>query len=176
MAKPGEDSLVRRLRDLRAASHGSAMGVSEGRRPRSASESNQTGIDSGEVIGGVPEPSDLVTRVVALGLERARQSRVKPARDLSLAEEIDTQARLIRSVQKGIAKVTIAWDQILVGSGLPDELLARVSVKSYRRGILTIRVRDSGTQYLLARFLRAGGEAKLARLAPVVVSKVKLVM
>ncbi|MBC7773244.1 MAG: hypothetical protein H7210_12165 [Pyrinomonadaceae bacterium] len=175
MAISAENALVKRLRDLQAARQGSATGGFAAAASL-ASGSNRTRSNADADLAGVAPPSDLVTQLAALALTRTRQDRVKPSRDLSLAEEIDTQARLIRSVQKGIAKVSIAWDQILAGSGLPDELLARATVKSYRRGVLTIRVRDSTTQYLLARFLRAGGESRLARLAPVVVSRVKLVM
>lgn len=171
MAKGADESLVKRLRELRAARGGGGMPGGSGKASRARHDER----DPGGVSASEPT-TDLAGRMAALGVERARQDRVRPTRDLSLADEIDTQARLIRSVQKGISKAAIAWDQVLAGSGLPDELLARVMVKSYRRGVLTIRVRDSGTQYLLARFLRAGGEAKLARLAPVVVNKVKLVM
>jgi len=168
MPAQDQDSLVERLRRLRAA-----RGISDGDGRRGLTRNSLAKAEKQSPDHTLIDPS---ARAAVLSLDRARHARVRPAHDFSLAVEVDTQARLIRSVQKGLTRASVAWDRVLGGCGLSVELLSNVQVKSYRRGILTIRVRDSATKYLLARFLRSGGEASLARLAPVVVTRVKLVM
>jgi hypothetical protein len=55
-------------------------------------------------------------------------------------------------------------------------MIERMRVVSFRAGVLTVRVSDASTKYAMDRFLRAGGEAALARLSPATLRRVKLVL
>jgi len=159
MAAPSPDSLAARLRALRLERGGPAY--SPPAQPSSQAKSPAADPDAAPAI---------------LGINLARAARVRPPRDLSAARDFDETARLIRTMQRGVTRSAVAWDQLLTQSGLDPVIAAAARVRSFRRGVLTVEVADSGAKYILARFLRAGGEARLARLAPVALHKVRLVM
>jgi len=159
-------ALLRSLQELRAAKGWPGVGQV------SRSPKHDVGVRD-----AASEPvDDPEKRHLLLALTRTRQLRVKGERNLSVAHEIDEQARLIRSVQRGMTGVSVAWEMLLAQSGLPREVGEATRIRSFRRGVLTIQVRDASTKYNLSRFLRSGGEARLAKLAPVALTKVRLVM
>ena len=62
-----------------------------------------------------------------------------------------------------------AWDEIV-----PAPLAARCLSLALTRGVLTVKTSDASTRFELDRFLRCGGEAKLARAAKIAIRKIKL--
>lgn len=114
-------------------------------------------------------------RLAVVALARARAARCRAARDTSITPEIAAQATLIRTIQRGITSTSVAWDRLLQQSGVGEHLMAAARVRSFRRGVLTIQVRDASARYELGRLLRAGGEQRLSRLSPAPVHRVKLV-
>jgi hypothetical protein len=112
----------------------------------------------------------------AAGLERLREKRVKPSRDLTVRAVLDGELRRVRQVERSARSAAGAWGQLLETAGLSAELVERTKVVSFRFGVLTVRVSDAPTKYAVDRFLRGGGEAALARLAAATLRRVKLVM
>lgn len=104
-------------------------------------------------------------------LERLRQRRVKPARDVALTPIISDESRLLRRTQKALAGIAAAWDQ-----SVPAELAGRTVLVSLARGVLTVRVRDAAARFALDRFLRNGGEQTLIHASSTSVRKVKVVI
>src|SRR5262249_34595854 len=110
------------------------------------------------------------------GLERIRSRRLRPERDLSLRDIFDGELRRVRSAARATTGAAGAWEELLATSGLPPGLRERTRVVSFRHGVLTVRAADASTKYAVDRFMRAGGEAALARLAPATLRRVKIVL
>ncbi len=58
----------------------------------------------------------------------------------------------------------------------PAELIARTAITGLNRGELRVAVADSATMYTLDRYLRAGGEAELARASTAPIYRVRLAL
>lgn len=112
----------------------------------------------------------------AAQLQRIRGNRVKPERDLTMRSQLDSQLRQIRQIERSAVNAAQAWDRLLEQAGLQANLLARTKVVSFRFGVLTVRASDASTKYAVDRFLRAGGENALARLASTTLRRVKLIL
>ncbi len=104
-------------------------------------------------------------------LERLRQRRVKPARDVAMTPIISEEARLLRRTQRSLAGIAAAWDTVV-----PKELAGKAVLVSLSRGVLTVRVRDAAGRFALDRFLRGGGERAILQSGPTGVRKVKVVV
>ncbi len=111
-----------------------------------------------------------------IGLERLCQFRAHRDRDFSLRQIFSDQIRELRRADRASTGTARAWDKLFAEAGLAENLLLRTKVESMRNGVLTIRVTDAPTRYAIERFLRAGGEAALARLAPTTLRRVKLML
>lgn len=112
----------------------------------------------------------------AAALDRLRANRVPPPRDLRLTSLLDSEMRRVRPAHRAASSAVSAWDELLGRAGMPPGLLTRTRVVSFRNGVLTVRAADASTKYAVDRFLRAGGEAALARLASTTLRRVKLVL
>ncbi len=163
MAKRPEPSLAARLESIRV--------LRVGRAASSVSRSEDEPPSAPSTDGG----ADMDRRTAIVGVQQARRARVPAPRELSIAHEVDTQARLIRSVQKGLVASGVAWERVLTDCGVSDFLVSSARIRSFRRGVLTIQVRDASARYELSRFLRSGGEARVARAARVALHTIKLV-
>ena len=113
---------------------------------------------------------------MAAGLERVRSNRRIPPRDVSMLAALDAEIRRIRQIQRAAVGASNAWDQLLASAGVAPELVERMRIVSFRAGVLTVRVSDASTKYAMDRFLRAGGQAALARLSPTTLRRVKLML
>jgi hypothetical protein len=103
-------------------------------------------------------------------LRRLRGFRNRPERDLSIVAAVRGAERDALKKHKALGGVGAAWEQIVPGS-----LKERVHVVSLARGVLTIRAADGVTKFELDRFLRSGGEARLARAAAVAIKRTRIV-
>jgi hypothetical protein len=99
-----------------------------------------------------------------------RGFRNRPERDLSIAAAVHDAERDARKKHKALGGVGAVWAQVV-----PAGLAARAHVVSLARGVLTIRAADGVTRFELDRFLRAGGEARLARAAAVAIKRTRIV-
>lgn len=104
-------------------------------------------------------------------LERLRERRVRPARDIALTPIVSDESRLLRRTQKALAGIAAAWDQTV-----PAELAGKAVLVSLSRGVLTVRMRDAAARFALDRFLRGGGEQALIHAVTASVRKVKVVV
>jgi hypothetical protein len=64
-----------------------------------------------------------------------------------------------------------AWDAVV-----PRTLAARCRLQTFSRGVLTVRAADASARFELDRFLRAGGEAALARRGSAALKRLKIVI
>lgn len=125
---------------------------------------------------GFKGPRDGSPAASAAGLQRLRDNRVTPSRDVSMLPALDHELRRVRQIERSAVGTANAWDSLLANAGLPGEMAARLRVVSFRAGVLTVRAADASTKYAMDRFLRGGGEAALARLTPTTLRRVKLVL
>lgn len=93
-----------------------------------------------------------------LGVARTRQARVRPARELSIATDMDATLRELRKVQRAVGGVAKAWREVV-----PPELAERCRLVGISRGTLEVVVPDAPTRFALDRFLRSGGERSLVQ-------------
>lgn len=102
-------------------------------------------------------------------LKRLRDVRSKPAPTLAIEAEMTRQATEFRRLQRGLGPLAAAWSEIV-----PPDLAGRTALVGVSRGVLTVRVEDSGVMHELARLLRSGAEDFLIRRSPVPLRRVKL--
>lgn len=107
---------------------------------------------------------------LAAELERLRSRRVRRDRAPEAGVLFAAQARELAKQQKRLGGVAGAWAEVC-----PPELIERTTILSLSRGVLTIGVPDAAARFELDRFLRAGAERELIRLAPATVRTVRLV-
>jgi len=93
-----------------------------------------------------------------------------PRGDASIRKEMGKLAVEVKALSRATEGIGAVWT-----GAAPAELAGRVVVVAIRRGVLTLRPDSSSTRYELDRWLRAGGEQRLISLAPVTLSRVKLV-
>lgn len=105
-----------------------------------------------------------------LRLEALRKGRVWPERDGSIGAMFRERGAELERLEKRLGGVSRAWQSVC-----PPDLLARTSVRSLLRGVLTIGVEDAATRFELDRLLRSGAERVFVRACPTTVRKVKLV-
>lgn len=103
-------------------------------------------------------------------LANLRRWRNRSERDLSIAAEVEAQARAARAQARGVDAARAA-----VGSVVPDGLRAGARVVSLRRGVLTLEAPDPASLYAMDRWLRNGGEGRIRESAPAV-ARVRLVL
>ena len=102
-------------------------------------------------------------------LARLRGYRTRPERDLSVAADLDRLVKDATRRSKAVGGIGRAWD-----ATVPEALRARSAIVTYRAGVLTVRCADAAARFGLDRFLRSGGEAEVARLAPAALKRIKL--
>jgi hypothetical protein len=106
-------------------------------------------------------PDDLIRRM--------REHRVRPERDLSMAEVFGGREREARKSQRRFGAVAEAWLEVV-----PREVGEAAVLTSLSRGVLTVRVGDAPARFRLDRWLRAGGELELVKRSPVSVRRVRV--
>jgi hypothetical protein len=105
------------------------------------------------------------------GLQRLRDARVRPPRNLSLAPDMDRAIREAASQRRSTGGCADAWSRII-----PPALLAKTSLEGVSKGVLTVRVPDASTRFELDRFLRSGGQKQLVSACRANLSRVRLVV
>lgn len=89
-------------------------------------------------------------------IERLRELRQKPQRNLSIEGIIRSTAENARKTQKRLGSIINLWEQLV-----PAELAARTRIQHIRGGTLHVNVDSSSTAYDLDRLLRDGLEGEL---------------
>lgn len=101
-----------------------------------------------------------------ISLARLREIRVPRSRDQTLARDLDQLAGDLAKRQRAGSGGDRAWETA------PDEIRGLGTPAGVSRGVLTIRTADSGSRFLVDRWLRSGGEAQLIRAAKVGIRRV----
>lgn len=89
-------------------------------------------------------------------IERLRELRQRPQRDLSIASIIRRTADAAQKSQKRLGSIIELWEALV-----PRELAARTRLEHIRGGLLHVSVDSSATAYELDRLLREGLEREL---------------
>lgn len=89
-------------------------------------------------------------------LTRLRTHRNRPDPDLSLTTLLGTEMRKHRNATRAVGGVGQAWAEIV-----PGELADKAVVVRWRKGILTVRVRDAASMYRINQWLASGGISRL---------------
>ncbi len=104
-------------------------------------------------------------------LQRIRDARVRPPRNLSLAPDMDRAIRQAAQLRRATGGCADAWSRIV-----PEPLLSKTSLEGISKGVLTVRVPDSSTRFDLDRFLRSGAQKQLVSACRANLSRVRLVV
>lgn len=111
--------------------------------------------------------ADRELREAAAAIERVRSLRVRPGPDRRASGAVEAlRASLGRRVRETGGMVE-AWRAVV-----PDGLGARTAVGGFKGGVVTIEVPDTGTRYLVERWLRGGGAHVFRGCAPATVRRV----
>lgn len=102
-------------------------------------------------------------------LTRLRQLRNRADPDLSLGAPLQNVCRDLERRSRAAGGIGDAWARIL-----PLHLAEAADIVSFTRGVLTIRPANAAIRYQLDCFLRAGGEAELARAARTSIRRIRL--
>jgi hypothetical protein len=103
-------------------------------------------------------------------LAAARKARNPPrSAPVELSRHFLIMVPEMRRLRKQLAAIAEAWEAVI-----PADLAARTRLDGAARGVLEVRVPDSGTAYELDRFLRCGGEARVLARAAVSIRKVRV--
>ena len=105
------------------------------------------------------------------GVQRLREARVRPARDQSLAQDMDRALHQAAALRQSVGGCAAAWASVV-----PPELLSRTALEGVSRAVLTVRVPDASTRFELDRFLRAGGERAVVTASRSTVGRIRLVV
>lgn len=89
-------------------------------------------------------------------LNRLRQWRTRPDRDVSLGFLKDQFKREVEKPYKQLHAIAEIWEELV-----PESLAAHVRLESLSRGILRVAVDSSPARYELDRLLRGGMEQEL---------------
>ncbi len=103
-------------------------------------------------------------------LDRLREMRVRPGRDLTVGSLVEGFARSAQKRHKATGGVAGALDE-----ALPESLRGRMVLEGMRAGVAIIKVDDSSARFELDRWLRAGGLDEIRRISRTTVRRVKLV-
>jgi hypothetical protein len=109
-------------------------------------------------------------RLTPANLEQLRQSRVRPARDLSIAATMGGIQKQLRQQARSVGGIGDAWVRLV-----PAGLLEQTSVVGVSRGVLTVRASTAAARFELDRWLKSGGEDALVKGATATLSRVKVV-
>lgn len=104
------------------------------------------------------------------GLEQLRTWRNRPERDLTLAEPLAREVKLIRRLERSMGSIATAWQDLV-----PADVASRTALVGVSRGVLTVRVSDSAARYELDRWLRTGGETAIIRRCVNGLTRIRLV-
>ena len=105
------------------------------------------------------------------GVQRLREARVRPARDLSLARDMDRALREAAALRQSVGGCAAAWASVV-----PPDLLAHTALEGVSRGVLSVRVPNASTRFALDRFLRSGGERAVIAASRSAISRIRLVV
>ena len=100
-----------------------------------------------------------------------REARVRPARDLSLAREMDRALREAAALRRSVGGCAAAWASVV-----PPELLARTALEGVTRGVLAVRVPNAAARFELDRFLRSGGQRRLVAACSTTLHQVRIMV
>ena len=84
-------------------------------------------------------------------LQRLRELRQRPQRDLSITSLIESQKRSARKAQQQIGELAELWTELL-----PESLHARTTLLGMRGGVLQVAADSSSVAFELDRRLREG--------------------
>lgn len=104
-------------------------------------------------------------------LESLRAHRVSRDAAASSADIFHDQGATLAKLERSLGDVGAAWAKTC-----PEELHAKSSILSLKRGVLTIGAEDSPTRFELDRHLRSGGERALIRASSASVRRIKVVL
>ena len=104
-------------------------------------------------------------------IDRVRQARVRPARDLTLGADIDRAMRDLKKQRRALGGSAAAWNAVI-----PPELVNKTSLETLSSGVLTVSVPDAATRFVLDRFLRAGGERQVIGASGAAIRKIRIVV
>jgi hypothetical protein len=98
-----------------------------------------------------------------------RTHRALPkGRDLGISKEVGAMVRAIGATSKTDDAIGVAWIELA-----PANLRQRARVVSLARGVLNLRVEDASARFEVDRWLRTGGQARLARACGRGISRVR---
>jgi hypothetical protein len=109
----------------------------------------------------------------AAGLARIVSRREVPERDQRLNQEFAGIAKRVRTQRKAVGGLGSAWEASLRAAGIHEQVYEKTTLVGLSRGVLTVRVADAATKFILDRFLRSGGEKAVGRLAGVGLQRIK---
>jgi hypothetical protein len=111
-------------------------------------------------------------RSSAAQLRLLRAHRALPkGRDTGIAGEVRSLMGRLGAAGRGDDAITNAWEELA-----PPGLRDRARVVSLSRGVLNLRVSDASARFEVDRWLRAGGQARLARACGRGISRVRFTM
>jgi hypothetical protein len=102
-------------------------------------------------------------------LERFRENRSKPERELSVAAMIRGTADTAARTHRRLGELIDLWSEIV-----PDDLASGTTVTALRGGVLHVTVDSSSRLYELDRLLRGGVTDELRRRYSGTLTRVKL--
>ncbi len=94
-------------------------------------------------------------------LDRLRQWRLGPQRELSLEGDIASLARQVTRQAEHLGGLSAAWGDLCPAAWRDQTQLVALS-----RGTLNVRARDASVRFQLDRWLRDGGELALIKRCP----------
>lgn len=103
-------------------------------------------------------------------LAQLRAARRLPPADVAIQPELERLAQSLRRQRRAIDRVEQAWLQLL-----PPGLSAATTLRSIRRGVLTVAVADATVRFELDRYLRSGGLDALRHHCAEPIARVRLV-
>jgi len=106
-----------------------------------------------------------------IDLDRLRELRNIPERDLGLGAQFDSVRKQLKKRSRSLGAIGTGWAAVV-----PEELLVGAALVSFSRGVLTVRCDNASAKFNLDRFLRSGGELSLVRACPAGMVKVRLVL
>ena len=102
-------------------------------------------------------------------LQRLRQWRNRPPRDLTLSGLSEYVDRAFVKPSKHLGQFVELWER----HG-PQALAPRTALAKFHRGVLTVHVADSATLYELDRLVRGGLQRQIASEAKTTLRKIRL--
>lgn len=102
-------------------------------------------------------------------LEEIRRHCARPARDTSIAGQVERLANDLDRNRERLTQIVDVWQ-----AHVSPELLERTALAAYRGGTLTIETDSAATAYELNRALRCGLEATLRRASRVNLHRVRV--